>query len=226
MRAPMIAASTSILLLLAPAASAVPQGDEGNVGWQYLGPWRPAVSYVAGDVVRYKGASYVAVQDSKGKSPTKKAYWGLLARDGSTGAAGAAGATGPVGTKGATGEAGPAGAQGPQGPQGQQGPQGPAGQPGISGYEQITQTAQVFPGTNLAPNPSAPIRATCPAGTQVLSGGETFSSGNPSWIGSVKVTTSQPFADGGDVGWETRIANDSFAMAVDVTVTAICANVG
>ena len=223
MRACLIAASTSLVLLIAPAATAVPRGDEGTVGWQYLGPWRPAASYVAGDVVRYKGASYVAVQDSKGKSPTKKTHWGLLARDGSTGAAGAAGATGPVGAKGATGEPGAQGAQGAQGPQG---PQGPAGQPGISGYQQITQTSQVFPGINSAPNPSGPIRATCPAGTEVLSGGETFSSADPNWIGSVKVTTSQPFAAGGDVGWETRIANDTFAMAVDVTVTAICAKVG
>ena len=219
MRASMIAASTSILLHIAPAATAVPQGDEGNVGWQYLGTWKPAVSYVAGDVVRYKGASYVAVKDSKGKSPTKRAYWGLLARDGSTGAAGAAGATGPAGAKGATGEMGAAGPQGPQGPQ------GTPGKPGISGYEQVTETAQVFPGTNSAPNPSAPVRATCPAGTKVLSGGETFSSVNPTWIGSVKVTTSQPFSDGGNVGWEAQIANDSFAMAVDVTVTAVCANI-
>lgn len=212
-----------MLLCAGSAAMAAPAADDGpTIGWQYTGVWRAAKTYTQGDVVRYKGGSYVALGRSTGKSPTKKTYWGLIARDGSTGAAGAAGARGD---QGATGAQGPRGETGPAGPTGPTGPRGPAGEPGVSGYTQVTQTSQVFPGTNSAPNPSGPIRATCPAGTTVLSGGETFSSANPSWIGSVKVTTSQPFTDSGTNGWEVQVANDGFAMAIDVTVTAVCATV-
>ncbi len=224
----------AVLLLAGPAAAVVPTGEDDVVvqQWQYRGKWSANKNYRAGDVVRFSGASYVALRTSTGKKPTNKTFWGLLARDGSTGAAGAAGPAGPkgeTGAKGATGPEGPTGPQGPTGPLGPTGvagPTGATGPAGVSGYEQVTETTQVFPGTNNPPNPSDPIRATCPAGKVVLSGGATFSSTTPAWIGAVKATTSQPFSDAGDVGWEVQIANDTFSMAIDVTVTAICATVG
>lgn len=216
MRTTLIACSASLLLLTAPAVALA--GDEPvTVGWEYRGVWSASKSYLKGDVVRFQGASFVAVRRSSGKEPTKRAFWGLIARDGKTGAAGAAGAQGPKG------EAGAIGASGPKGPQGPQGPQGIPGAPGVSNYQSVSQSAKIYPGTNFAPNPSDPVRATCPAGTSVISGGQTFSSATPAWIGSVKVTTSQPFTDGADSGWEVALANDTFSMEIDITVTALCA---
>ena len=87
---------------------------------------------------------------------------------GQPGATGATGAPGPQGEKGDKGDPGPVGADGQpgaQGPQGEQGPAGSPGQNGLSGYE-IT-TGELI----LSPNSGTFVRALCPAGKTVLSGG-------------------------------------------------------
>lgn len=207
------------MVLSVPAASAVPAGDGDNgVSWQYQGKWNASTTYRPGDVVRHKGASYVALRTSTGKTPTKRTFWGLIARDGAKGATGAAGAVGP---------AGPQGPKGDTGPKGETGAKGEKGDPGVSDYSQVTQAGEVFASQTAV---SDPVRATCPAGTTVLSGGYTMpirNQGDTSgWVSSAKVSASQPFADGGDVGWEVRFVNASqFGVMVPVTVTAVCAKV-
>jgi hypothetical protein len=129
----------------------------------FEGAWSSSVSYGAGDVVTYKGASYVALLGSKNVLPTDTTDWALLDAPGATGpqgpqgpvgpagaqgpggaagaagpagpagVAGPAGATGAAGTPGATGAAGPAGPAGAAGPTGPAGPVGPAGAPGLQG---------------------------------------------------------------------------------------------
>ncbi len=209
-------------LLILPVTGPV-SADPGDTGggeiaatWSYRGTWSANTSYAPGSVVRYRNASYVARRASTGKKPTRRFYWGLLAKDGAPGPAGAAGVAGPVGATGSTGNTGA------------QGPAGPKGEPGLSGYEQVANSGTVYPGTGNGQNPSQPVRAVCPAGTSVLSGGYNLPwapGDNSGWVSSVKVASSRPFTDGADKGWEVTLVNNSFQLGVTVEVTAVCATV-
>lgn len=132
------------------------------------------------------------------------------------------GPTGPEGPRGPQGVPGPEGAEGPEGPEGPAGPAGQNGQPGndgatgpqgpagISDYETVRNA-------NLNGS-SATVR--CPAGKRVLGGGATVG-GSPPWA----LTTSAPwYPIGGGEGWEA-VAQPIKGTFVQVTVTAICANV-
>jgi len=210
------AVAALLLLPVAGPASAAPSDTDGGeiaASWVYRGVWSANKTYAQGSVVRYQNASYVARRASTGKKPTKSFYWGLLARDGAPGPAGAAGAAGPVGATGSTGA---------------QGPAGPKGEPGISGYEQVETSGTVYPGNGNGQNPSPAVRAVCPAGTAVLSGGYNLpwvQGDNSGWVSSVKVASSRPFTDGADKGWEVTLVNNSFQIGVTVQVTAVCATV-
>lgn len=211
-------------LILSPVApaSAESNGEQNNpatVSWDYRGVWKSGSTYRKGDVVRHSGASYVALRKSKGKKPPRRAYWGVLAKDGAQGVQGAAGVAGPVGAQGPTG---------PKGATGAVGATGPTGPAGMSDYQVVTNTLQTYAQSGNQ-NPSNPVRAECPAGTSVISGGFTLpwqSGDDYGWVSSVKVSTSQPYTSGGTSGWEVAVVNNSTTMlAITVTTTAVCAKV-
>jgi hypothetical protein len=100
-----------------------------NSGMNERGPWDSASNFTKGDVVQAGGASYVALVNNSGVSPTNApATWASLAT------------------------------QGPQGPQGAQGPQGVPGPNAITdvtsldsgGGQTILATSQAFYGTPVA----------------------------------------------------------------------------
>ena len=94
--------------------------------------WDKTLSYGAGAVVTYSGASYISlVSGNLNVAPnTNTAKWAILD---APGAPGATGATGPAGPAGPTGATGPAGAQGPQGAMGLPGATGATGPTGSKG---------------------------------------------------------------------------------------------
>lgn len=90
--------------------------------WSWRGPYNARLSYPAGSVVLYGGATYVArtaVATGKAPSATSSSLWGVLATTG----------TGPAGPQG------PAGSQGPSGPAGPTGATGSAGATGLPGAD-------------------------------------------------------------------------------------------
>lgn len=93
----------------AAQASGLAQGAE----WVQRGNWKASKHYDVGNVVRYRGKSYVAVKPNTGHKPRKSKKWRVVAADGHTGPTGP---TGPTGATGPTGHTGPTGAQGPVGP--------------------------------------------------------------------------------------------------------------
>jgi hypothetical protein len=121
-----------------------PAGANGT-GFNFRNGFDNSASYVANDVVTYKGSSYIATSASVGPSnptpDTNTTAWTIMAAQGATGAAGA---QGPTGSAGAAGGPGPAGAQGPAGPTGPTGPIGLTGPPGsgggFSGIQEFTNT--------------------------------------------------------------------------------------
>jgi hypothetical protein len=122
-----------------------PAGANGT-GFNFRNEFDNSASYVANDVVTYKGSSYVATVASAGPSnPTPDSNttaWTIMAAQGAQGAAGAQGPAGSAGATGAPGLAGaqgPAGATGPAGPIGQTGPPGSGGG-GFSGIQEFTQS--------------------------------------------------------------------------------------
>lgn len=112
-----------------------------GLGLVWRGEWRPGRQYEIGDAVAYQGASYLAVQQSKGPRPANSARWTRLAAKGDIGGRGDAGPQGEPGVQGATGETGPAGPQGPSGPEGPAGPEGPQGVQGEPGAPAFPVTA-------------------------------------------------------------------------------------
>lgn len=206
--------------MLVPQAAAAPSDGQAGVIVEradFKGKWREWRDYRAGDVVRFKKASYMAKRDNTSRQPKAKSkFWGLLVLDGRDGRNGSPGPTGP---KGDTGPAGPIGPEGPQGPQ---------GSPGLTGLEWITAS-----GTMVAPGgtgPSSALRAACPSGKKVIGGGYeqiwNGSGDNSGWVSAIKVAKSQPYSDAGVEGWELTVISDlQFQVSVDARVTAICASV-
>ena len=133
----------------------------------------------------------------------------LKGNTGATGATGAQGPAGPAGAQGPTGLAGSTGPQGPAGPVGSRGPMGPIGAPGERGAEgpmgQRGPEGPIGGSSDLSAltivngeSESIPKEtvggsiATCPAGSDVVSGGgytglanvadSEMSSNHQSWI--------------------------------------------
>jgi hypothetical protein len=109
-----IVGAAAIALVAAPAAvTSAAQAPVGSVtasaasAWHQVGNWKSTKKYHKGDVVRYRGKSYVAIHKNKDHKPRGSKKWRVVAADGATGPTGATGATGPTGQTGATGAVGP-----------------------------------------------------------------------------------------------------------------------
>lgn len=135
-----------------------------DLSWR--GAWDAEATYAPGQVVSYRGASYVAERDNSGTQPgvcdARDCAWAVMALSGAqgpkgdqgpAGTPGAQGQQGAAGTQGAQGPAGTPGSQGPpggQGPPGPQGPQGPQGQAGPPGAAATSLWARVNADGSLA----------------------------------------------------------------------------
>lgn len=113
----------------------------------FRGTWSAITLYSSGDVVGYRGQSYIAQSENSNRSPAiDTAVWYLLAAQGSQGVPGQQGLKGdpgPVGATGAKGSPGPMGATGSKGgtgAQGATGAQGPAGPTPVYGYRLVVGT--------------------------------------------------------------------------------------
>ncbi|MDQ1709020.1 MAG: hypothetical protein QOG49_405 [Frankiaceae bacterium] len=210
------AKSTGRLRVIDVATGAHCATTETSLGWsrgyRYRAAWNARTSYAAGDVVLWRGTSYLAKTASRAKQPVAGTWWGILA------AAGARGASGPTGPAGATGPAGPAGTNGTNGVNGTNGingtngVNGTAGTAGISGYSQVNSPAVTVAGTAGSIGSAT---AVCPAGTSVLGGGY-FT--NPT--AGIVATRSEPSSS--SPGWFLVVRNDSGASTV-IQAYAICA---
>jgi hypothetical protein len=207
------------------------------VALMWRGPWDAEAKYAPGQVVSYKGASYVADEENGGREPDpaceKECVWssmglGAEGPQGPKGDAGPAGPKGDPGAQGAQGLQGAQGQQGPQGPQGTQGPRGfsgaqgaqgaqgpagPQGTPGVSGYQIVTTGLDVGGWTNGA------TQAICPSGKVALGGGV--------WTNHMTIERSAPMMGlpqtGTAIGWYGAVRN-SFVSGDRMTVYVICAN--
>jgi hypothetical protein len=119
-----------------------------------------------------------------------------------------AGPQGPKGDNGDVGAKGDAGASGPKGDKGDKGDPGLAG--GVSGYELVSLNGYLPAGGY------AHVTANCPAGKKALGGG--YSTG-------VLMTLTQSFPTTNGAGWDVHGKNTE-NVAMNLTVWAICANVG
>ena len=139
----MVMAVAFSVTISAPAGAAV------NVEIStFRGAWSNTITYNAGVVVTFEGASYISlVNDNRGVAPNSSATrWAMLDEPGLPGATGPRGPEGPAGTNGAPGPQGPAGAAGAKGAIGPQGLSGcprcdrSSGPNRAGGAERITGT--------------------------------------------------------------------------------------
>jgi hypothetical protein len=147
---------------------------------------------------------------------------------GPTGRIGPQGVPGPRGPQGVQGPVGPEGRQGPGGAPGVQGKQGPIGPQGIAGpvgpKGGLTSSATtVGTPTKLAgPLPAGTVfsaRATCPAGTIVLSGGGDVTVAPSTVMGST--TTAVPPAALGKVVLVGSLPANSHAWKLNAVTTSV-----
>jgi hypothetical protein len=138
---------------------------------------------------------------------------------GPTGVAGATGATGPEGPSGPAGAMGPAGPSGPSGAVGATGPTGPSGAAGVIGWEQVKVLAGFGRALPALPNTDVVIRAQCPMGKRLLSGGYV--------VDDIGYALDLIKADGPALNDSERAYELNFFNTTDlnlrVTVTATCA---
>ena len=148
--------------------------------------------YRIGQVVTYKGSTYIVNNDSPTGVPGESPDYQLIAAAGlqgpqglvgPTGATGAQGLIGPTGATGAQGIAGPTGATGAQGLIGLQGPQGLVGPTGATG-------AQGLIGPTGATGPQGLIGPTGATGAQGIAG-PTGATGAQGLIGPTGATGAQ-----------------------------------
>jgi len=99
----------------------------GGAQMNFRGDWDGGAGYLTGDVVTFKGAVYVASDETKDEPPGGS--WVLLVDAGQ----GPEGPQGPAGVPGASGPPGPSGGPGPSGAQGDMGPAGSKGDTGAAG---------------------------------------------------------------------------------------------
>lgn len=196
------------VLLLAPIFSLpTPAAATSVTITTFKGVWVSTAAYTPGQVVTYKGASYICLVNNKDVLPNADTGdWSILDAPGAKGATGAAGPQGPAGANGATGAAGPTGpqgAQGPQGPTGAQGPTGPAGPKGATG-------AQGPAGAQ------GPTGATGPAGPGAL----LVQDSNGQVIGSF-LPMSSPLLPPSDTGTSVFIKESSYSFAIDFTQSTL-----
>jgi hypothetical protein len=127
----------------------------GGATMNFRGDYDSGASYLTGDVVTFKGAAYVAGDETKDSPPD--APWVLLAlQDAAT-------VEGPQGPPGPQGPAGPSGAPGASGVPGTGGGGTPAGV--MSGFEVVTARDQV------RVNSSGAATGVCPTGKRAIGAG-------------------------------------------------------
>jgi Collagen triple helix repeat (20 copies) len=177
----------------------------------FRGAWSSTITYGAGAVVIYNGASYISlISSNKNVAPSSSTTaWSIMDPPGATGATGPAGAQGPAGPQGAQGTTGATGAQGIMGPPG---PVGSAGATGAKGATGSTGPA----GAQGAAGPQGLHGSTGPIGPQGLLGatgpigpagatGATGATGQPGPQGLTGATGSQgpagPAGTNGNVGF-------------------------
>ncbi|MFN7003524.1 MAG: collagen-like protein [Roseinatronobacter sp.] len=134
----------SALVILTTPGSAHAEIDKPPAisDWTYQGAWQRTHPYKRGDLVSFRGGSYVALKPHMRERPVvgeTSLYWGVIAvrgrrgPEGPEGPRGPRGAPGPQGDAGVQGIPGPPGPEGPQGARGARGPAGPEGPPGPPG---------------------------------------------------------------------------------------------
>jgi hypothetical protein len=140
-------------------------------------------------------------------------------QQGPKGDPGQQGPKGDPGQQGPTGDLGPAGPQGSQGPQGATGPAGPQGPPGASAGLSL-RIAWATDG--VGPLGTAIVKAQCPTGTQVVSGGYKEDGLDIVYTAPIDLPSPGPGTNPLS-GWEVS----GFAGLVGGTldVWAVCANV-
>lgn len=90
-----------------------PAGPIGPAGLTWKGQWAVGTSYTPDSAVGFEGASYFALRENTGKSPSSSPEdWALLASQGVRGPQGLQGVAGPAGTQGIQGVKGDTGATG------------------------------------------------------------------------------------------------------------------
>jgi Collagen triple helix repeat (20 copies) len=122
----------------------------GGATMNFRGDYDGGVGYLTGDVVTFKGAAYVASDETKDEPPG--GAWVLLV----DAAQGPEGPQGPAGQAGASGAPGPSGAPGATGAPGANGAPGPSGAPGAPGATGATGTAGAKGDKGDAGAPGAP----------------------------------------------------------------------
>ena len=122
-----------------------------------------------------------------------------LVKRGPRGPRGPRGFTGPQGPPGDQGQPGPTGAQGLQGLPGPQGPAGPTGPP-------VTYTSAISDApTTVAAGSFGFNVAICPAGTQVVGGGQAVQSPSTAHLAQIEAF---PFGlPDGRTGWQVSMRN-------------------
>lgn len=109
-----LAAAAALALVGGPALgvaqAAVPTDSHSHnaTGWTMLGKWKKGTRYHVGDVVTYRGKTYVATKANKVK-PRGSKKWDVVSKNGTAGMVGPAGPTGATGPTGAAGPTGPVG---------------------------------------------------------------------------------------------------------------------
>jgi hypothetical protein len=138
---------------------------------------------------------------------------------GPVGLAGATGATGPDGPSGPAGAMGPAGPSGPSGAVGATGPTGPSGAAGVIGWEQVRVLAGFGRALPALPNTNVIIRAQCPIGKRLLSGG--YAVEDNGYTLDV-INADGPALNDSERAYELNFFNTS-DLNLRVTVTVTCA---
>lgn len=102
-----------------------PQPVDPDIVIQWQGEWTWERAYTRGQVVSFRGSSYLALEDNELREPDESpGIWALVAKRGRPGERGA---TGPEGDRGPRGFTGSPGATGPKGDKGDPGDSGSGG---------------------------------------------------------------------------------------------------
>lgn len=105
-----------------------PQPVDPEVVVQWQGEWTWERAYTRGQLVSFRGSSYLALEDNELREPDEApGIWALVAKRGRQGERGATGQEGDRGPRGYTGSPGAAGPQGLQGVKGDTGDSGGGG---------------------------------------------------------------------------------------------------
>jgi cell division septation protein DedD len=128
------------------------------------------------------------------------------------------------------GPRGPKGAAGDTGVAGDAGAAGPAGAPGLSGYEVVSQAfKEVFIENSGGMRGLSEVKTVaCPAGKRAIGGGSDLGTNATQNGQQRQVSVSLSAPNGTGTGWSVQLFNNSTSIdtSIDLSVYAVCANVG